>query len=104
METASADAGAQPQPTRLQLHMPVDVRSLSQAVVAVLACLVAMQWAKVILVPILFGVMASYALTPIVDRLQRWRMPRAASAALVLCTILAGFVWGAWSLHEQVDA
>src|SRR5689334_6062648 len=50
METASADAGAQPQPTRLQLHMPVDVRSLSQAVVAVLACLVAMQWAKVILV------------------------------------------------------
>ena len=35
---------------------------------------------KAILVPILLGVMFSYALTPAVDRLQRWRVPRALGA------------------------
>ena len=32
-----------PEPARLLLHMPVDVRSLSLAVLAVLACLFALQ-------------------------------------------------------------
>ena len=49
--------------------MPVDVRSLALIVLTVLASIYALHWAQAILVPILLGVMFSYALTPVVDTL-----------------------------------
>lgn len=86
------------------LHMPMSVRSLSLSVIAVLATVFALAWAKAIVVPLLLGLMVSYALTPIVDRLVRWRVPRAAGSALVLLTIVVAFVWGGWSLRDQADS
>ena len=87
--TVGAAGGRAAEPERLMLHMPVDVRSLSLVVLAVLASVFALQWAKAVVVPILLGVMFSYALTPAVDRLQRWRIPRAAGAGVVLSAIVA---------------
>ncbi len=89
---------------RLMLHMPVDVRSVSLAVLALLGSLFALQWAKEILIPILFGVVMSYALTPIVNRMHRWRIPRGIAAALLLMSIFGSLCWGAWALSDQVDA
>lgn len=89
---------------RVLLHMPVDIRSVSLAVLAVLAGLFALHWAKAILVPILLGVMFSYALTPVVDRLRRWRIPRPLGAAVVLSAILGCIGWGAWSLSDDASA
>ena len=54
---------AEPEPERVLLHMPVDVRSVSLAVLAVLASLFALHWAKEVFIPILLGVMFSYALS-----------------------------------------
>jgi predicted PurR-regulated permease PerM len=48
--------------------------------------------------------MASYALTPIVDRLQRWRIPRVAAAALLLGSIVASLVWTGFALREDAAA
>ena len=75
--------------------MPVDVRSLALIVLTVLASIFALHWAKAILVPILLGVMFSYALTPLVDTLQRWHVPRAVGAGVVLSTIVVLIGWGA---------
>ena len=86
------------------LHMPADARSLSLVVLAVIASLVALQWAKEILVPILFGVMMSYALTPILDQLQRWRIPRGIGASLLVLSLFAALVGGVWSLSDQFNA
>ena len=77
-------------PTHLQLHMPVDVRSTSLAVLAVLACLMALQAASAVFIPLLLGLMFSYALSPVVDRLQRLHIPRALGAALVLGLLCFG--------------
>ena len=44
-----------------------------------LGVLFAMHWASAVLIPLMLGVMTSYALSPVVDRLQRWRVPRAAA-------------------------
>jgi predicted PurR-regulated permease PerM len=96
---ASAAADAQ----RVMLHMPVDVRSVSLAVLALIASLVALQWAREIVVPILFGVMMSYALNPIVDRLHKWRIPRGLGAAVLLFSLFSALMWGAWALSDQVD-
>jgi len=91
-------------PPRVLLHMPVDVRSLSLIVLTVLVSIYALHWAKAILVPILLGVMFSYALTPLVDTLQRWRLPRAAGASIVLGAIVVVIGWGAWRLSDDATA
>ena len=87
-ETEAVEPGVE-EPERVLLHMPVDVRSASLAVLAVLAGLFTLGWAKAVFIPILLGLMASYALTPIVDRLERWRIPRVlgSAALLVACPV-----------------
>ena len=57
----------------LHLHMPVDVRNLALVVIAVMLSLYVLHWAKAVVVPVLLGVMFSYALSPAIDRLERWR-------------------------------
>ena len=108
-EPTSADArvrraSEEEEPPRVVVHMPVDVRSLSLVVLAVLASVFALQWAKAILVPILLGVMFSYALTPVVDALQRWRVPRAIGAGGVLMAIVFLIGWGALALSDDASA
>ena len=92
------------EPPRIHLHMPVDVRSLSLIVLTVIACIFALQWAKAVLVPILLGVMFSYALTPAVDRLQRWRLPRVVGATIVISAVVTVIAWGVWALADQASA
>jgi predicted PurR-regulated permease PerM len=91
-------------PERVLLHMPVDVRSMALVFLAVLAGVFALQWAKVILVPILLGAMFSYALTPAVDRMCRWHIPRALGAGALLSAIVAAIGWGAWALGDDASA
>src|ERR1700741_445646 len=76
-------------PERVHLHMPVDVRNLALAVIAVLLSLYMLHWAQAVVVPVLLGVMFSYALTPAIDRMERWRLPRAAASGLLLTAIVA---------------
>lgn len=104
IEAADRAETAAEEPERVHLHMPVDVRSMSLVVLTVLACIFALQWAKAILVPILLGVIFSYALTPAVDRLQRWRVPRAVGATTVLLALVGVIAWGAWALSDDATA
>lgn len=96
---ASAD-----DPPGVLVHMPVNVRSLALIVLTVLASIFALHWAKAILVPILLGVMFSYALTPLVDALQRWHVPRALGAGAVLSAIVIIIGWGGWALSDDASA
>jgi predicted PurR-regulated permease PerM len=98
-----ADADTE-EPPRVLLHMPVDVRSLALIILTVLASIYALHWAQAILVPILLGVMFSYALTPVVDTLQRWHVPRAIGASVVLGAIVLVICWGGWRLSDDATA
>ncbi len=89
------------EPDRGPMHMPVEVRSVALIVIAVLAGLYALHWAREVVVPVLLGTMASYALTPLVDRLYAWRVPRAAAAGAVLLAALGAVGWGVWSLGDD---
>jgi predicted PurR-regulated permease PerM len=92
------------EPERVLLHMPVDVRSIALVVIAVLLCMFALKWAQGVAIPLLLGVMTSYALAPAVDRLQRWHIPRSIAAGIVLTSGLGAISWGAWSLSDQASA
>jgi len=53
-------------------------------VLAVLAVVFFMHQAKDVLVPIVLAILLSYALSPLVDRCSRWKVPRALSAGILL--------------------
>ena len=92
------------EPERLHLHMPVDVRSASMGLIALAASLHTLHWASAVFIPLLLGLLFSYALTPLVDRLQRWHLPRALAAALALLAVLGGLGSMAWSLSDDASA
>ena len=92
------------EPERVLLHMPVDVRNLALVVIAVIATAFALQWARAVFIPLLLGIMFSYALTPVVDRLERWHLPRALGAGVLLAAIVSGIGWGAWSISDDASA
>ncbi|MBX9717093.1 MAG: AI-2E family transporter, partial [Burkholderiaceae bacterium] len=105
-EAIGPEPVAEPEPERerVLLHMPVDVRSLSLAMLAGLAVLYTLQWASVVLIPLMLGVTVSYALSPLVDRLERARLPRAAAAALLLLSIMGGIGSTVYSLSDDASA
>jgi len=63
-----------------------------------------LHWARAVFIPLMLGVMISVALTPLVDWLERWRLPRALSAAILLFGALGGTVVTAYSLADDAAA
>jgi predicted PurR-regulated permease PerM len=103
-ENDIADAASTVEPTaQPTLHMPVDVRSMSLAVIAVLAVVFVLQWASAVFIPVMIGVMFSYALAPIVDLLERWRLPRVIGAALLIVGLVGGAGTMVYSLADDAN-
>jgi predicted PurR-regulated permease PerM len=82
----------------------VGLRSASLMLLAVLAALFALQWARAVVVPVLLGLTFSYALTPIVSALVRCHLPRALSAAVVLLSIVGATAAIGWSIKDDTAA
>jgi predicted PurR-regulated permease PerM len=80
---------------------PVDTRSFALTVLAVLAVIFILHWARTFFIPLMLGVMISYALSPIVNRMQKWRIPRAIGAAVLLIGIVGGTGALGYSLSDE---
>lgn len=80
----------------------VNVRSVALVVIATLGSLYVLHWAGEVFVPLLMGLMLSYALTPVVNRMVRWHLPRALAAAVVLVGIVSAV--GSVLYHLRDDA
>ena len=92
-----------PEPERVLLQMPVDVRNMSLLVLAILASLFVLSWAKAVFIPVMLSVLFSYALSPIVNWLEVKQVPRWLSSAVLLLAIVGGIGWGAYSLRLQAS-
>ncbi|SDW36164.1 Predicted PurR-regulated permease PerM [Variovorax sp. YR634] len=88
---------------RLLLHMPVDVRSASLVVLAVLASVFALQWGQAVFIPLMLSLLLTYALSPLVDLLHRWKLPRWIGAALILVGLFGGLGWTGYSLSGSAS-
>ena len=99
--SAATSANDDAEPERVHLHMPVDVRSVSLAVLAAFATVFALRWASAVFIPVFLGLMFSYALAPVLDRLERLRIPRVVGAALLLVTLVGSLGWTAYSLGDD---
>jgi predicted PurR-regulated permease PerM len=92
------------EPVQTVLHMPVDNRSLSMALLAIFGAIVMLHWASAVLIPVMLALTFSYALAPAVDRLQALRMPRALAAALLLGALVGATGWTAYRLSDEATA
>lgn len=90
-----------PEPERLYLHMPVDVRNVSLGVLAILASVFVLQWARAVFIPIMLSVLFSYAFSPLINWLELKRVPRWLSSAVLLLGLLGSIVLGAYSLRIE---
>ena len=73
-------------------------------VLTVLALVAALYLARGFFVPLLIGILASYALHPLVDWLKTCRVPRSVGAALVLATVVGGVSWIGSSVSDDAQA
>ena len=104
----SPEHGNEPPPAEAQpllVAVPIDVRSTSLAVLALIGSIVFLHWAQAVLIPITFAVLLSYALTPVVNWLRRRAgLHKAIGAALTLAVLVGGVGFGLSSLRpEMVD-
>lgn len=68
-----------------------------------IVCIAALYGARAFVVPVLIGILISYALRPVVDRLEVVRLPRPVAAALVLLALIGGLGWIVYSLGEEAS-
>ncbi|MCU1381624.1 MAG: family transporter [Acidobacteria bacterium] len=92
------------EPAPTTARMPVDIRSAALTVLAGLAIVLTLQYAQAMVIPIVLGVLISYALEPIVAWLARRRIPRAVGAAVVLLALVGGTGWLLYGLRSQASA
>ena len=88
-------------PPHVLLQLPVDVRSMALVVLTVLAILAVLRWASAFFIPLMLSLVFSYALSPLVDWLARWKVPRAVSAAVLILGILGGAGGAGYSLSDD---
>lgn len=100
---SQSDSLDPPDPPAQVVHTPVDVRSLSLVVLATLASIYMLRWASAVIIPVLLGLLFSYALSPLVDWLQWRRIPRALSAAVLVLGLVSGVVATGYYLSDDAS-
>jgi predicted PurR-regulated permease PerM len=86
------------------LPTPTDVRSLALTILAVLAIIAVIHYAQQVLIPVVLGVLISYALDPVVTLVGRLRVPRPLASAIVLLAVVGGLGVLAYSLRGEVTS
>jgi len=77
---------------------------LAVKLIAAFAILAALYWGRSLIVPVLIGVLLSYALNPIVELLTRWRLPRSLASLIVVFGVLGGAGTLAYQLSDETAA
>lgn len=90
-----------PDPERVLLHMPVDIRNVSLVLLAVLASIFVLHWAKAVFIPVMLSVLFSYALSPLVNWMEFRRVPRWLGAAVLMVTMGASIGSTAYLLSNE---
>jgi len=72
--------------------------------IALLSSVYVLHCATAVFIPLLLGVMSSYFLSPAVNLLQRWQVPRALGAAAMLVAVVGGLGSMVYSLGDEAAA
>lgn len=79
-------------------------KNVGVAILATVAVVAALYFARAFFVPLLIGILASYMLYPLVEWLRRIHVPRAVSAAVVMTVLVGTLSWITFSLRDDAAA
>jgi predicted PurR-regulated permease PerM len=96
---AGPDPAECPQPA-----LPTAVHSAALTILAVIGAVLILQYAQAMIIPIVLGVLISYALEPMVAALTRLRLPRPVAAAIIIVTMTGAGGVLLYSLRVQASA
>jgi predicted PurR-regulated permease PerM len=82
----------------------INVRSVALTVLAITATMHILHWAREVFIPIVLGLLISYALEPVVAWLTRRALPRVIASALVVGALAGAFGYGGYALSDDAAA
>lgn len=82
-------------------RIPTEAHNVPLIVLTVFAVVFILDWAQAVFIPLALGVVMSYALSPLVNQMQKWHIPRFIGAASVLLVIVGGVGALAYSLQDE---
>ncbi|MBB5213463.1 AI-2E family transporter [Parapusillimonas granuli] len=101
IEQAGSAAPAQAEAAAVPARRPGDT---ALTILAVLAFVFALQWARDFFIPLVFGILIAYTLNPVVIWLERLRLPRALASAVVMLALLGSSTLVASSVYNEAQA
>jgi predicted PurR-regulated permease PerM len=96
-------AAAATEPVVPTVSIPVHAHSLALSILAMIAGVVALEWAQAFVISLLLGILISYTLNPPVAWLERIRIPRVVASLIVMLTVIGALGLGAYSLRGQMQ-
>lgn len=82
-------------------RIPTEAHNVPLILLTVFAGIFILDWAQTVFIPLMLGVILSYALSPLVSLMSKWHIPRAAGAASLLLLIVGGVGSLAYSLQDE---
>src|SRR5215203_4937649 len=79
----------------------MDARTVALVIIALGVTIFLLQHMQALLAPLAFGLLLFYALDPVVDAMERARLPRWIGAALALGLTLGTLAGGAYALQDE---
>jgi predicted PurR-regulated permease PerM len=86
------------------LRVPVDIRSVSLFVLAIVTCVFMLKQMHDVVVPIVLGALIFYALAPAVDWMVRHHIPRTLAATIMMLALIGGLGGAAYGLSDEATA
>ena len=87
----------------LSVHLPVDARGVALGILATVALIFFLDWAQPFLITLLLGIFFAYTLNPLVEALEKIKIPRIVGASVVMFGVLVAILFGAYALRGQVQ-
>jgi len=84
--------------------MSVDIRHVSLTLVGIVAVIWLLKNTQDVLIPFVVSGLLFYALDPIVDRLERWRIPRVIGATVILLGVVGAIGGTLYQLTDELVA
>src|SRR5689334_18680985 len=88
-------------PEPIAIRTPVNVRSIALTAIAAVALIYFLQYAQSVLIPVVLGILVSYALEPVVAALHGVRVPRAIGAAVAVTLLVGTIGVGLYTLSDE---
>jgi len=77
---------------------------LALTVLATVAFIYALQWAKAFFIPLVLGILISYTLNPVVSWLERLRLPRVAGTSIVMLVLFGSAALISTSVYNEAQS